>query len=74
VVVGRQEAKECVREGKVRAPLFDTKLWVAVQERTLAMAADIAWAYRDPGSGQPAAKDFHIVSAESDIERKRGRA
>jgi protein O-GlcNAc transferase len=59
-----RRAKACVRKGKKAAPLFDTALWVSDQERALAMASEIAFAHTS-ASGEPGAKDFHIITAPS---------
>mmetsp|Transcript_58911 Transcript_58911/g.95219 ORF Transcript_58911/g.95219 Transcript_58911/m.95219 type:complete len:102 (-) Transcript_58911:172-477(-) len=59
-----RRAKACVRKGKADAPLFNTALWVSDQERALHMAAEIAFAY-PRASGEPGAKDFHLVTAPS---------
>lgn len=59
-----KRAKNCVREGKRNAPLFDTAQWVRDQERALFMAAEVAFAH-PTSSGEPGAKDFHIVTAPS---------
>ena len=62
-----RRAKDCVRKGKREAPLFDTALWVADQERALFMASEIAFAYTS--TAEPGAKDFHIITSPSTYHR-----
>ena len=66
VTVGREagslrlrRAKDCVRKGKREAPLFDTALWVADQERALFMSSVIAFAFTN--TDEPGAKDLHVI-------------
>ena len=62
-----RHTKDCVRKGKREAPLFDTALWVADQERALFMASEIAFAYTS--TTEPGAKDFHIITSPSTSHR-----